>query len=249
MAIKTAKIGFYDSGNGGLQILQAVRKKLPQYDYLFLADNKNLPYGNKTQAKLRQLVIKNLEELFHNNCRLVIIACNTASAKALRHIQKHWLPKKFPDRKVLGVIVPTLEVLKPSMFPALLIATKSTVTSNAYKKELRKLFPNAKLFQKAIPNLAELIEHNKLSEAEKLVAKSINPYQSQIKSLILGCTHYSVLGKFLKKAFPKLIIINQVEIIPTALAKYLTHHHEMKTQLTRNFTLKQIYTKKARLPR
>lgn len=245
MVRKTGKIGFYDSGNGGLQILLAVRKKLPQYDYFFLGDNKNLPYGEKTQEELNKLVIKNLKFLFDANCRIVIIACNTASAKALRYVQKHWLPKRFPDRKVLGVIIPTIEELKPTLFPTLLIATKSTVASNSYRRELNKIQPKAKLIQRAIPKLAGLVEQGDLDKAEEIAIKFIEPYQNQIKSLILGCTHYSILAKTLRKRFPKLLIINQAEIIPKSLSKYLTNHAEIRTQLTRNFRFKQIYTKKS----
>ncbi len=234
-------IGFFDSGKGGLQILKAVRKILPQYSYCFLSDTKNLPYGDKTQTQLRRIVINNLEILFQHKCQLVIIACNTASAKALRYVQQQWLPKYHPDKKVLGVIVPTIENITQHDFPCLLLATPSTVRSNVYQIELQKKLGDVNLIQQAMPDLAAIIEfkNKKLAnqQALSIIQKNID---KKIKSIILGCTHYSILNKYISSRFPNLKVIDQVNIIPLSLKKYLNKHPEIKSLLSKNGSLQKI---------
>lgn len=233
----------FDSGLGGLLILKAIREKLPQYDYVFYGDTKNLPYGNKTQREIFDLTVKGIELLIDKGCILIIIACNTASAKALRKIQQQWLPKNAPNIKVLGVVVPTIETLNKSDFPTILMATGSTVKSKVYGKELNKIFPKQKLIEIPAPELVPLLEEGKLVEANEYAIKCLSSAFKKSKSLILGCTHYPLIKKSLIKEFPKLKILDQTELIPKALKKYLRKHIEIRKKLSTKNTVKIIFNK------
>ncbi len=242
MSKPTGKIGIFDSGLGGLIILKSIRKLLPQYDYVFYGDTKNLPYGTKTQREIFDLTIAGIQELRRQGCILIIIACNTASAKALRKIQQQWLPKNAPDTKVLGVIVPTIESLKKKDFPAILMATESTVKSKVYQKELSKIISKLHLIDLPAPKLVPLIEAGKIAAAATEAKKMVSGKAGKAKTLVLGCTHYPLLNKQLRDEFPKLKIIDQTKIIPAALNKYISKHQEIKIQLSNSGKVKILFS-------
>jgi glutamate racemase len=235
----TNKIGVFDSGLGGLVIAKAIIKKLPQYDYIYFGDTKNLPYGEKTQKEIFEFTTKALKYLFVQGCSLVIIACNTSSAKALRKIQREFLPKNFPDKKVLGVIVPTIETLamKSSASAAIgVLATSSTVNTHAYKREIKKINPKIKVFEQPAAKLVPMIENDTLElvdfQLEQYISKLL---KNMISALVLGCTHYPILKKNIQKLVGKKIkVISQEDIIPAKLALYLKKHAKITKQLTKN---------------
>jgi len=164
------KIGIFDSGVGGLIIGKAIHEHLPQYDYLYFGDTEHMPYGEKTPKEILEYTIKGIKYLFENDCLLIIIACNTASAQALRKIQQKFLPKYFPDRKVLGVIIPAVEDLNNKKNVGVL-ATRATVKSKSFTIEIKKRFPKIKVFEQTAPKLARLIEDNDMENANKMVKK------------------------------------------------------------------------------
>lgn len=231
------KIGIFDSGLGGLVIAKKIFERLPKYDYVYLGDTKNLPYGQKTPAQIYHLTKNAVDFLFKQNCELIVIACNTASALALRKIQRIYLPKNFPNRRVLGVIIPTLEVGDNNQKSKTIgvVGTTATINSHIYKRELQKIDPKAKIFELATPKLVPLIEANSLQMAEK----SLKLYSQLLKklniqTLILGCTHYPILKSTFKKAVGKNVeIISQDEIIPSKLMSYLKRHPDIERALSK----------------
>ena len=223
------KIGFFDSGLGGLIALKAVAKALPQYDYEFYGDTANLPYGDKSEEEIFALT---KAHLFSRDCLLVIVACNTASAETLRRLQDGFLKTEYPDHRVLGVIIPTVEELvNGDIKHALLVGTKRTVASGKYERELAKLTSAPLITSRATPELVPLIE---LGEAEAALGSLVATVRGvgEVDAVILGCTHYSLLKDGLRAALPELKIISQDEIIPTKLADYLERHEEIKSKLT-----------------
>ena len=237
------KIGIFDSGLGGLYLLKAITEKLPKYDYVFLGDTKNLPYGDKTQKQVYKLTSKAVDFLFEQNCALVILACNTASVEALRKIQTEYLPKKYPNRRVLGVVVPTLEVIRVG--DVCVLATLATSKSKAYSRELKKLNPKSKVYEISSPELVPLIETHQLAKLSKAVAKYSDLIQNKkVKNLILGCTHYALLKKdFATKLGSGIKVISQDEIIPAKLKDYLYEHEELEQALTKKRERKFYVTK------
>lgn len=232
------KIGVFDSGLGGLIITRAIIKKLPQYDYVYLGDTKNLPYGQKTPIQIYRFTLKAVDFLFKQNCQIIIIACNTASALALRKIQQKYLPTHYPNRRVLGVVIPTLEVADDKHRRKIMgvIGTNATIKSHIYKKELMKIYNQAKIFELATPDLVPLLEQNSLQEAQKSLELYLKPLQKQgIEALVLGCTHYPILKRGIKEIMPKnTAVISQDEIIPQKLKDYLKRHKEIKGKLSGN---------------
>jgi len=241
---RNGKIGIFDSGLGGLVIARAVFSKLPAYDYVYLGDTKRVPYGNRTSIQVYKYTSAAVKYLFERDCRLVILACNTASALALRKIQQEFLPKYYPDRRVLGVVVPTLE----SIFSHLplgegnkkltkigVIGTTATIRSHIYKKELMKINPKAKIFEQAAPALVPLIEQNSLQKAEKTLKLYLTPLlKHNIEALVLGCTHYPILEKPIKKFVgPKVKVVSQTDFLPGKLSDYLNRHPEIQNKLSR----------------
>jgi glutamate racemase len=230
------KIGVFDSGLGGLVILKSLIKKLPEYDYLYLGDTKNLPYGEKSQEEIFKLAKKAVEYLFKQDCGLVVIACNTISSSALRRIQREYLPKsKYSNRRVLGVIRPTVEVLK-SHDRVGVMATTATVKSRAFSKEIKKINPNIFVVEEAAPKLVPMIESNSLVGVENEISKYIRPLlKKKISALILGCTHYPMLDKKIRKAVgDRIRILSQDKIVPKKLATYLQKHREIEKGLSKN---------------
>ena len=237
MAKKSASIGIFDSGLGGLVIAKSIFKKLPHYNYIYLGDTKNLPYGEKSPKEIYRHTERAVDFLFRQGCELIIIACNTSSALALRQIQQKYLPKNYPDRRVLGVVVPTLEVADDDHRRKRIgvIGTSATVDSHIYKKELEKIDARAKIFEQAAPKLVPLIEQNSLQKAEKLVELYLKPLKlKRIEALILGCTHYPLLKKEIKNVIGENVaVISQDEIIPAKLADYLKAHKEITSRLSK----------------
>lgn len=230
------KIGFFDSGLGGLTILKAVAKELPDYDYEFYGDTANLPYGNKSEEEIFELTKRGIEHLFIKGCILVIIACNTASAETLRKLQDGFLVEEHPDKKILGVIIPTVEeVAESKLKKVLMIATKRTVDSGKYGTELAKLAGDTELVSVATPILVPLIELGNIDDALNEVLAVLKRDGEDVEGLILGCTHYTVLKEKIAKSElgRKISIFSQDEIIPKKLRDYLDRHLEIQTQLTR----------------
>lgn len=244
-----APIGVFDSGYGGLTVLKEFIKHLPQYDYIYLGDNGRAPYGNRSFETVYQYTLQCVSWLFRQNCPLIILACNTASAKALRTIQQNDLDKKFPGKKVLGVIRPTTEII--GNYSAAnhvgIMATSGTVQSQSYLIEINKFFPQIKVVQQACPMLVPLIENNEFENeaADYFIRKYINELLQQddkIDTILLACTHYPLIKKRIEKFLPKGIkVIAQAEIVAARLQDYLNRHTEIETQLSKNKTI-QFYT-------
>jgi glutamate racemase len=230
------KIGFFDSGLGGLIALKAVAKTLPLYDYEFYGDTANLPYGDKTEEEIFELTKAGIVHLFNRDCLLVIVACNTASAETLRRLQDGFLKNEYPEHRVLGVIIPTVEELvEADIKHALLVATKRTVDSRKYEVELEKLTKAPLITACATPRLVPLIESGEHEAALRSLANTIKQ-RGEVDALILGCTHYSLLKEELRKEFPTLTILSQDEIIPDKLNNYLSRHPEIENKLSKGST-------------
>jgi glutamate racemase len=227
-------IGFFDSGLGGLLILKAVAKALPQYDYIYYGDTANLPYGDKTEEEIFELTKAAIAELFKRDCLLVIVACNTASAESLRLLQDSFIKEEYPDRRVLGVIIPTVEeLIDLGAKHALLLGTKRTVESGKYERELYKLSQELKLTAKATPELVPLIELGEIDVAVGAAIKTIESQAGEGDVVILGCTHYALLKNQLREHFVgSRTILSQDEVIPKKLADYLTRHPEITSRLS-----------------
>lgn len=241
---KNKRIGIFDSGVGGLAIAQVVWQTLPEYSYLYLGDTKHVPFGDRSQEVIYEYTRQAVEYLFKQNCQLIILACNTASAEALRRIQQEYLPAHYPDRRVLGVIIPTVEAaLNPEdnqlnqttepMEVLGVMATSSTVESQAYVREALKIRPELQIVQLATPLLVPIIERGELELTDNLLKQYLEYFKSQrVQKLILGCTHYVLLkDKIRNLADWPVQIIAQDEIIPLKLKDYLSRHPEIVEQL------------------
>jgi glutamate racemase len=246
-------IGVFDSGYGGLTILREIRKHLPQYDYLYLGDNARAPYGTRSFDIVYRFTLQAVEELFSRGCRLVILACNTASAKALRSIQQKDLPRIDPSRRVLGVIRPTVEALGALTKTGHigLFATPGTVRSNSYAMEVEKLFPEMTLTGHACPMWVPLVENNEAHHAgaDYFVKKDVNALMmadSEIDTVILGCTHYPLLFPKIREALPANVkLIAQGDIVATSLVDYLQRHPEIEQTLSKTSTSEYLTTERA----
>ena len=243
-------IGIFDSGYGGLTILEQIRKELPGYDYLYLGDNARTPYGTRSFDVVYRFTLQCVEYLFRQGCHLVILACNTASAKALRTIQQNDLNKIDPNRRVLGVIRPTVEeVVKFTKTKHIgLLATSGTVLSDSYPLEIHKIDPDIVVSSEACPLWVPLIENNEHQNegADYFVKKYIRNLlnqDSQIDSVILGCTHYPLLCNKIARELPEGVkIISQGEIVAGSLADYLQRHPEMEEKCSRNASCRYLTT-------
>lgn len=234
------KIGFFDSGLGGLTILGAARAHMPEYDYVYYGDTANLPYGDKSEEEIRTLTHTAVAHLFDAGAALAVIACNTASAETLRTLQDTMLVGKYADRRILGVIVPTVEALiETGLTEVLLIGTKRTIGSQKYERELAKHEAHhVHLTAHATPELVPLIENNEMENAFAYIDDLLTPRVGEIEVVILGCTHYTTLKTHIRSRFgDALAVISQDEIIPTKLEQYLAKHTEIETRLTRMGTL------------
>ena len=242
-------IGVFDSGYGGLTVLKQLVKELPQYDFLYLGDNARAPYGNRSFDAVYQYTLQCVKWFFHQGCPLVVLACNTASAKALRTIQQGYLAKINTDNRVLGVIRPTAEII--GAFTTTnkigILGTTGTVQSESYPIEIKKFFPQVDVFQQACPLWVPLVENNEFNEegAEHFIKKDIDRLISQsndIDAILLACTHYPLLIDKIRKFTPQHIkILSQGDIIAASLTDYLHRHNEIDERCTKNASL-SVYT-------
>jgi glutamate racemase len=239
---KSGAIGIFDSGYGGLTILEAIKDTLPEYDYIYLGDNARSPYGTRSFDVVYKYTLECVTKLFDMGCHLVILACNTASAKALRTIQQRDLPRIDADKRVLGIIRPTVEALNNISGTKYvgILATPGTVQSESYPIEAHKICPEVNITMEACPMWVPLIENNEyLSEgAEYFIQKNIQQLlakASNIDKIILGCTHYPLLTPTIRKYLPKGIeIISQGNIVAESLQNYLIRHPEIEIKCTKN---------------
>lgn len=249
MELGKYKIGIFDSGYGGLTIFKEISNLLPQYDYIYLGDNARTPYGTRSFETVYEYTLQAVKKLFQLDCYLIIIACNTASAKALRNIQQKDLPNLYPNRRVLGIIRPSAEAISDLSNSKKIgvFGTNGTVNSNSYPIEINKLFPQIEVFQQACPMFVPLVENNEYNDngADFFVKKYITELLSQnnsIDTIILGCTHYPLLFEKLRKYTPQNIsLINQGEIVAKSLKDYLLRHPEIEDKCSKN-NKRQFFT-------
>ena len=235
-------IGVFDSGYGGLTVLKDIKAKLPGYDYLYLGDNARAPYGNRSFETVYHYTLECVQWFFKQGCPLVILACNTASAKALRTIQQNDLPKMAPGKRVLGVIRPTTEVVGnfTKTNEVGVLATSGTVLSGSYLIEIEKFSPQIKVVQEACPMWVPLVEANEYDKpgADYFVEKHIKHIFSKsanIDTLLLACTHYPLLKAKIEKFLPAGVkLLSQGQIVADSLAIYLDRHPEIEQQCSKN---------------
>ncbi|TCD07098.1 glutamate racemase [Pedobacter frigidisoli] len=236
---QTSPIGIFDSGYGGLTVFRSIADQLPNYNYIYLGDNARSPYGDHSFETIYKYTLECVEWLFAKGCHLVILACNTASAKALRTIQQIDLPAKYPDRRVLGVIRPTAEVIDgyTKTKKVGVMGTRGTVNSQSYLLEINKFFPDIKVYQQSCPMWVPLIENNEHLQlgADFFIneyCKQLMDQSGEIDCVLLACTHYPLLMPKLKQVFPAHInILAQGEIVASSLVDYLGRHPEIEEKL------------------
>ncbi len=240
-------IGVFDSGLGGLTTLKSFLKELPDYDYVYLGDNARAPYGGKTHDVIYGHVCEALRFLFLQNCELVVLACNSASAEALKKIQQEFVPNNFPDKKVLGVIVPVAEgveefVTRKKMdannIRVGVIGTRATIESKVFEKELAKRSFSGEILTRACPLLVPLVEENWINrpETKTILKKYLWPLKvNNINILVLACTHYPILYNEIKHAIGrKVFVLNPPDIVARKLRSYLERHQEIAKKLSKN---------------
>lgn len=255
-------IGVFDSGFGGLTVLNSLLTALPQYDYLFLADSARAPYGARSLDVIYEFTLESVEWMFDEGCTLVILACNTASTRALRNIQQIHLPGRRPDRRVLGVVRPSVEALAglpPGAVPGLtlpspvtgivaVLGTESTIASDSYGLELRKLAPHLELIQQACPLWAPMVEAGQLDGpgTEWFLRQSLDPVLNsgrRPQRILLGCTHYPLLLPAIRPLVPPEVeIIAQGEIVASRLANWLERHPQEEARLGRSGSRRFVTT-------
>ena len=246
------KIGVFDSGLGGLLIARSIIRELPEHDVLYLGDTARVPYGTRSKETIYQFTHEAVDYLFRHDCELIIIACNTASADALRRIQQEYLPTHYPNRRVLGVLIPAAEAAvdltanslpggegRGGVFPIIgVLATQATITSGAFVREVTKLRPDAQIVQQAAPLLVPLIEMGGLKFARPIVEDYVKPLvDAGVSTLILGCTHYPVLRDMIQDCVgPDVCIVDQNDVVPGKLRDYLRRHPEIDGPIARTGT-------------
>lgn len=243
-------IGIFDSGFGGLTVFREIKNQLPEYEYLYLGDNARVPYGTRSFQTVYEFTKECVFALFERGCNLVILACNTASAKALRTIQQQDLP---PGKKVLGVIRPTTEIINTytTSNEVGILATQGTVLSESYKIEIQKFYPEIVVYQQACPFWVPLVENNEInsSGADYFIEKDINALLSQsanIDTLVLACTHYPLLLPIIKQHVPAGIhILTQGDIVAKSLKSYLQRHPEVEQACRKSDTMAFLTTDNA----
>jgi len=235
-------IGVFDSGYGGLTVLKEIVDQLPQYDYLYLGDNARAPYGTRSFETVYHYTLECVQWFFSQGCSLVILACNTASAKALRTIQQNDLPGIDPTKRVLGVIRPTTEIIGSfSKNKAVgILGTNGTVQSGSYPIEIAKFYPELKVYQQACPMWVPLVENNEYQSAgaDFFVKKDISKLMDQspdIDTILLACTHYPLLMDKIQQFAPQgITLLSQGKIVADSLKEYLTRHPEMEARCSKN---------------
>ena len=246
-------IGVFDSGYGGLTILKEIQAKLPQYDYIYLGDNARAPYGPRSFDTIYHYTLQCVKWFFGQGCPLVVLACNTASAKALRTIQQNDLPKIAPDRRVLGVIRPSTEIIGnfTKNQQVGILGTHGTVQSGSYPIEIEKFFPAVSVYQQACPMWVPLVENNEhlSTGADYFIEKNVRELLDQsarIDTILLACTHYPLLIDKLKQYVPQgTTVLSQGKIVADSLADYLNRHTDLADRCTQNGGLKFFTTDSA----
>lgn len=234
-------IGIFDSGYGGLTIFDKIKEAMPGYDYIYLGDNARSPYGPRSFEVVYRFTRQAVVKLFSEGCQLVILACNTASAKALRTMQQKDLPGLDPNRRILGVIRPTVELINDVSHTKHVgvLGTTGTISSGSYSMEIEKMFPHIKVTGEACPMWVPLVENNEFNSrgADYFVKKHLNRIlmaDPEIDTLILGCTHYPLLMNKIKAFLPKgITVFAQGEHVAVSLQDYLVRHPEMDAKLTK----------------
>lgn len=240
--LKSGPIGVFDSGYGGLTVLSEIKKLMPEYDYLYLGDNARAPYGNRSYELVYKFTLQAVKWFFLQDCQLIVIACNTASAKALRNIQQNDLPEIDSFKRVLGVIRPTTETIADytQTGHVAVLGTEGTIQSKSYEIEIKKLHPHLKVTTEACPMWVPLVENNEYDKlgADYFVKQHINSIMTKdhnIDAIILGCTHYPLLLKKIKQFTPKgVTLISQGEHVAHSLKSYLERHKEMNSMCSKN---------------
>ena len=255
-------IGIFDSGYGGLTILDGIRQRMPEYDYIYLGDNARAPYGTRSFDVVYEFTLQAVKKLFEMGCPLVILGCNTASAKALRSIQQKYLPTAAPDRRVLGVIRPTAEIVGELSHTKHIgvLATEGTIKSQSYNLEIGKLYPDCTVVGQACPMWVPLVENNEFDKpgADYFVKDSLLKLIDQdslIDTIILGCTHFPLLLPKIEQQLAQISTLNpqlstiklipQGQYIASSLEDYLHRHPEMDARLTRGGTCQYLTTESA----
>jgi len=249
---KYQPIGVFDSGFGGLTVLKEIVKELPEYDYLYLGDNARAPYGSRSFESVYEYTLECVKHLFDKGCHLVILACNTASAKALRTIQQKDLPLLAPEKRVLGVIRPTTEIIGNYSKTGCVgvLGTSGTVSSGSYLVEIEKFFPGLKVYQEACPMWVPLIENNETENpgAEYFIKRHVQDLMKkspQIDAIILGCTHYPLIQDKIKKYLPGNVqLLSQGNIVAKGLKDYLKRHPEIEQNCSKTQTVSFLSTDK-----
>lgn len=247
-------IGVFDSGYGGLTVLKEIRERLPEYDFLYLGDNARAPYGSRSFEVIYEYTWQAVQALFDRGCSIVILACNTASAKALRNIQQIKLPELHPDKRVLGVIRPSTEELdKHTKTKHVgILATEGTIRSNSYQIELAKFAPELVVNQHACPMWVPLVENNQFdtpggiyfiqNDLIQLLGKD-----PKIDTILLACTHYPILQEQLRRLLPEHIeVLAQGKIVAESLANYLFRHPELAEKCTKHGSVRYLTTESAK---
>ncbi len=240
-------IGVFDSGYGGLTILREIQRELPKYATMYLGDNARAPYGEKSAEEIIEYTKQGVDMLFSRGCAIVIFGCNTASAVALRHLQQTWLLSAWPTKKLLGIVVPTIEqITGDSSITGTIgvLATKRTVQSGAYEQEIHKRRPNIRMVQVACNNLAGAIEEygpgDIRVQQEAIACVQRLQKASPLSAVLLGCTHYELIADTIKKALPKETkLFHQPSIVAKSLKEYLARHSEIDVHIEK--TREHVY--------
>ena len=232
------RIGVFDSGFGGLHVLRSIVAALPEYEYVYLGDTARTPYGDRPQETIYEYTKQAIAFLFHRRCGIIIIACNTASADALRKIQDEYLAKYGQKKKILGVLIPAAEVAVEKTHGRVgVIATKGTVASKKFVRELKKLNPKVQVYQQACPLLVPLVEAGEQNspEMETILKRYLEPLlKKKIDTLILGCTHYGILEKKIRSIVgPKISIVSEARVVPHKLKLYFKKHSDIESVLSK----------------
>jgi glutamate racemase len=243
--MQKAPIGIFDSGYGGLTVMKEIVNRLPQYDYLYLGDNARAPYGTRSFESIYQYTLECVKHLFDAGCPLIILACNTASARALRTIQQKDLAGTTPTGRVLGIIRPTAEIIGEYTQTRHIgiVGTSGTVKSESYVIEINKIYPDIQVYQEACPMWVPLVENDEYNNAGSayFVKKHLDKLFSrspQIDTILLGCTHYPLLMNTIKSFVPEHVnVLSQGKIVADSLADYLQRHPEIESRCSKNSTL------------
>lgn len=238
MKINKGKIGVFDSGFGGLSILKEIVKVLPNYNYIYLGDTARTPYGNRSQEIIYKFTKEGIDFLFKNGAEIIILACNTASSEALRKIQQEYLPEFYNGKKVLGVVIPASEeaVTRTRNKRIGVLATVATVASGSFKREIQKIDKMIKVYEVPAPLLVPIVEAGEdNSESARMIIKKYvkNVSAHGIDTLILGCTHYGILEREIKKNVTGIKVVSEGKIVAQKLKSYLDRHGDIKAKISR----------------